>query len=97
MSEVEFELGEHSFKLGPLKVRDSMKGWAIVAHVLLPLLAELASDEQNLSASIANAIAGVERLPELQELCSKVCKVESSGKSVPVKDFQELIFARRRA
>lgn len=90
-----FQVGEYTFRLAPLKLKKAMAGWSILANVILPAMISVAADELD-AKSLASAIAGIERLPDLFDMFAEVAQVDWQGKGfVPLKAFQENVFERR--
>jgi len=91
---VEFQIEEAQFKVQPLKLKDAMRGWAILANVLLP--AAFGLDQQG-PAAIAGALSGLERLPELFDMFAPRTQVKFGAvpSFAPLATFAEDVFARR--
>ena len=91
---VEFEIDGVKFKVNPLKLRDQMRGWAILANVLLP--AAVGFDQKE-PESIASALSGLDRLPELFDMFAPRTEVKFGGRDgfLDLKTFEDDVFARR--
>lgn len=90
----EFTIDEVEFKLEPLKLKDAMRGWGILANVLLP--AAFGLDQQGPQA-VAGALAGLDRLPELFDMFAPRTKVKfgTIQGHVELTKFADDVFARR--
>lgn len=87
-----FIVGEFKFKVEPLKLKKQQRGLALVTNVLLPAFAGMAIAS---TEGIANALRGLDHLPEIYDLFADVSKVEWNGNFVPLKTFEDNVFCRR--
>ncbi len=93
MTDTEFTVGEYQFTLAPLKVKEQMRGWAIVGSVLLPIFA----GEGTFSIEgLRGALASMDRIGELFDMFADKSKVmwQTNG-MVSVKTFADNVFGRR--
>ncbi len=88
----EFIVGDFSFKVQALKLKPSQRGLALVAGVLIPAFAGMATLTP---AGLQAAIQGLDTLPELYDLFAGVTQVEWQGKYVSLATFQDNVFSRR--
>lgn len=100
-----FTVGDRSFELSPLKVRDQLRSLTLVSAAILPIMSAYAGKRPDAEdrKSIADIVSGLERLPELQTMFAEHCKVSwdrggNAGPAmVPLKDFQNEVFRRKPA
>jgi hypothetical protein len=95
-SAFEFEVGDRAFKLKPLKLEPQMEGLALVTEALLPAFVAFGNGANMRPSDVAEALRGVQKLPQFVKLFVEQTEVKwSNDQFVPLKNFQDLVFARR--
>jgi hypothetical protein len=102
--EHEFTVGEIEFKQKSLKLKAALRIESLITAALVPALLGLAplADAKNKQSldprALREALAGLDRLPELVESFAQVCQVKWQGdKWVSLSDFADLVFERKAA
>ncbi len=98
MSEAtDFEVDGVKFKLEPLKLKQQMKGEALVLGAVLPAMYALGRGAENVTAAdIGDMLKGFDRLPDLFDIFVGKSKVEWQGKGyVELAGFADNVFERR--
>lgn len=64
-----FKVGDHTYQVGRLKVKDSLRGLKLIGKVLVPAIAAGASAPAGgIGDAVARAIDGLDCLPDLLDL-----------------------------
>lgn len=97
MSAAPFKVGDHTYQVGRLKVKDSLRGLKLIGKVLAPALAAGASaPDGSLGDAVAKAIDGLDCLPELLDLFVPVSKfIGPTGSPTELGAFVEDQFGGR--
>lgn len=82
----EFEIDGVEFQLSPLKVKAQLRAMALLAPIALGLAKESPG---------ADALASLDRLPELVALMAERCTTTWDGKRLPLASFQDNVFERK--
>lgn len=92
-----FKVGDHTYQVGRLKVKDSLRGLKLIGKVIAPALAAGASaPEGGIGDAIAKAVDGLDCLPELLDLFVPVSKfVGPTGSPTELGAFVEDHFGGR--
>jgi hypothetical protein len=97
--ETTFEIGDLSFRLRPLKLKQSLKAEAILAEAVLPgILAAATLKSHGVdSAALRMMIGGLDRLGELVDIFAAVCDSQRGGAWVRLATFLDDVFERKNA